>query len=97
MIRLVAQDDTLELSEEQVSKIKFWLLEFLPARTCEVSVGPGAAIVVPDQDRGLDDLAVLFGQVGDAAGWWVAVDAGVGSVVVVPVQPVGERRLSFGV
>ncbi|MEU3414637.1 hypothetical protein [Streptomyces sp. NPDC006658] len=56
MIRLIAQDDTLELSEEQVSKIKFWLLEFLPARTCEVSVGPGAAIVVPDQDRGLDDL-----------------------------------------
>ncbi|MGW1162887.1 hypothetical protein ACWD5Q_01040 [Streptomyces sp. NPDC002513] len=56
MIRLIAQDDILELSEEQVSKIKFWLLEFLPARTCEVSVGPGAAIVVPDQDRGLEDL-----------------------------------------
>ncbi|MFF5403925.1 hypothetical protein ACFY8K_03305 [Streptomyces misionensis] len=56
MIRLIAQDDTLELSEEQVAKIRFWLLEFLPARTCAVSVGPGAAIVVPDQDLGLDDL-----------------------------------------
>ncbi|MEU2154694.1 hypothetical protein ABZ532_06670 [Streptomyces sp. NPDC019396] len=56
MIRLVAQDDTVELSEEQASKITFWLLEFLPARTCEVSVGPGAAIVVPDQDRGPEYL-----------------------------------------
>jgi hypothetical protein len=42
-------------------------------------------------------LVVLFGEVGDAAGWWVAADAGVGSVVVVPVQPVGKRGLSFGV
>ncbi|MFF5443194.1 hypothetical protein [Streptomyces achromogenes] len=56
VIRLIAQDDDLELSDEQVSKITFWLLEFLPARTCEVSVGPGASIVVPDQDRGLEDL-----------------------------------------
>ncbi len=54
--RLIAQDDNLELSEEQVSKIKFSLLEFLPTRTCEVSVGPGASIVVPDQDRSLEDL-----------------------------------------
>ncbi len=42
-------------------------------------------------------LAVLFGQVGDAAGWWVAADAGVGPVVVVPVQPVGKRSLPVGV
>ncbi len=40
---------------------------------------------------------MLSGQVGDAAGWWVAADAGVGSVVVVPVQPVGKRGLSFDV
>ncbi|CAK7287016.1 putative Cyclohexanone monooxygenase [Streptomyces misionensis JCM 4497] len=46
---------------------------------------------------GLQPLGVLSGQVGDAAGWWVAVDAGVGSVVVVPVQPVAERRLPFDV
>ncbi|GAB2766941.1 hypothetical protein GCM10027072_77450 [Streptomyces bullii] len=45
----------------------------------------------------LDDLGVLSGQVGDAAGWGLAADAGVGSVVVVPVQPVGERFLPFGV
>ena len=41
-------------------------------------------------------LGVLIGQVGDAAGWWVAADAGVGSVVVVPVQPAGKRCLAFG-
>ncbi|GAA5215957.1 hypothetical protein GCM10023323_67060 [Streptomyces thinghirensis] len=40
---------------------------------------------------------MLCGQVGDAAGWWVAADAGVGSVVVVPVQPVGKRGLPFDV
>jgi len=57
VIRLIAQDDTLKLSAGQVSKIKYLLLEFLPARTCEVNVGPGAVIVVPDQDRGLEDLA----------------------------------------
>lgn len=42
-----------------------------------------------------DALGVLFGEVGAAAGGCVAVDAGVGSVVVVPVQPVGERFLAF--
>ena len=45
----------------------------------------------------MERLAVLFGQVGDAAGWCLAVDAGVGSVVVVPVQPVGKRGLAFAV
>lgn len=42
-------------------------------------------------------LGVLLGQVGDAAGWGSAADSGVGSVVVVPVQPGGERCLPFGV
>ncbi|WP_177246279.1 hypothetical protein [Actinacidiphila alni] len=41
MIRLIAQDDSLELNEEQVLKIKFWLLEVLPARSCVVSVAWG--------------------------------------------------------
>ncbi|QJS14054.1 hypothetical protein HKX69_35110 [Streptomyces argyrophyllae] len=45
----------------------------------------------------LRGLVVLSGEVGDAAGWWLAADVGVGSVVVVPVEPVGERCLSFGV
>jgi hypothetical protein len=40
---------------------------------------------------------VLIGQVGDAAGWCVAAEAGVGSVVVVPVQPVGKRCPAFGI
>jgi hypothetical protein len=42
-------------------------------------------------------LGVLSGEVGDAAGWWVAADAGVGSVVVVTVQPVGECCPPFAV
>ncbi len=41
------------------------------------------------------DLVVLSGEVGDAAGWGVAADSGVGSVVVVPVQPAGKRCLTL--
>jgi hypothetical protein len=41
-------------------------------------------------------LGVLTGQVGDAAGRFFAADSGVGSVVVVPVQPLGKRCLAFG-
>ena len=39
---------------------------------------------------------VLFGEVSDAAGGGVATDSGVGSVVVVPVEPVGEGFLPLG-
>jgi hypothetical protein len=52
-----------------------------------------ACVTDGDASPGLD---VLSGQVGDAAGWGLAADAGVGSVVVVPVQPVGEGGLAFG-
>lgn len=56
VIRLVAEDRTVVVDGEQVTKIQFWLLELLPARRCEVVVGPGVEIVVPDIDRDLDDV-----------------------------------------
>ncbi|GLW19915.1 hypothetical protein Stsp01_66580 [Streptomyces sp. NBRC 13847] len=43
--------------------------------------------------RSAHGLDVLSGQVGDAAGWGVAADSGVGSVVVVAVKSVGGRLL----
>src|SRR5215470_2515337 len=44
------------------------------------------------------DLGVLSGQVGDAAGWWLAVERGVSAVMVVDVEPgvKGSAALGFG-
>lgn len=44
----------------------------------------------------MEALDVLFGEVGDAVGWCGAVECGVGSVEVVPVEPVVEGGLAFG-
>jgi ADP-ribose pyrophosphatase YjhB (NUDIX family) len=56
-----------------------------------------ATALITDEQGQVLVLGVLSGQVGDAAGWGLAADAGVGSVVVVPVQPVGKRCLPLGV
>jgi len=53
------------------------------------------AAVVP-QGRISGGATRLLGQVGDTVGWCSARDAGVGSVVVVPVQPVAESGLPLG-
>jgi hypothetical protein len=57
VIRLIATDDTVTLGEGQVSRVKFLLLESLPARRCSVDPGPGVEIVVSDRDRYPDDVA----------------------------------------
>jgi hypothetical protein len=54
MLRLQADTSNVVLDETQVLRIKFWLLEFLPAARCEVRPGPGIEIVVPDREP--DDL-----------------------------------------
>jgi hypothetical protein len=56
VFRLVAEDTTVVLSEDQVTRIQFWLLETLPAWRCDVTVGPGAVITVPDDDLRFDDI-----------------------------------------
>jgi hypothetical protein len=54
VIRLLAVDTGIVLDEQQAQRIKFWLLEFLPARRCQVHRGPTIEIVV--EDRHPDDL-----------------------------------------
>jgi pimeloyl-ACP methyl ester carboxylesterase len=55
--------------------------------------GPGGSM----SDPGLAGrLAVLPGQVGDAAGGWVAVECGVSPVMVVDVQPGVKGGAAFG-
>jgi hypothetical protein len=46
VIRLVARDPAVSLDEAQVRRIKFWLLEFIPAGRCEVSLDAPVEITV---------------------------------------------------
>ncbi len=46
MIRLVAADPAVRLNEEQCSRIRFWLLEFVPATGCQVRPEPPVEITV---------------------------------------------------
>lgn len=51
MIRLRAKTSDAVLDASQVRRVRFLLLEFLPAVRCQVSQGPGIAIVVSDRNR----------------------------------------------
>jgi hypothetical protein len=51
MIRLRAEAPDVVLDESQVRRVRFLLLEFLPAMRCQVSRGPRIAIVVLDRIR----------------------------------------------
>jgi hypothetical protein len=48
VIRLVAEDDQLTLADQQVDRIRLWLLALIPATGCKITPGPTAEIVVPD-------------------------------------------------
>ncbi|WP_236790626.1 hypothetical protein [Amycolatopsis sp. GM8] len=50
MLRLVADDPALTLSDRQVQRLTFWVLEFLPASRCEIRSGPGAEILVAERE-----------------------------------------------
>jgi hypothetical protein len=50
VIRLVAEDEQLTLDDQQVSRIRLWLLALIPATRCTVAPGPTAEIVVPDHE-----------------------------------------------
>lgn len=52
MIRLVAQDRNAVLTEQEAMRVRFWVLEVLPATRCEVLHGPGIEIIVPEREPG---------------------------------------------
>ena len=59
MIRLRADDRTGPLSDQQVLRIQFWMLEVAGARDCEVTKEPPVVILVPDEDLRPEDLSPL--------------------------------------
>ncbi|HEY3559551.1 MAG TPA: hypothetical protein VGL05_18905 [Kribbella sp.] len=55
MIRLSGEIEALVLTEDQATKIRYQLLEFIPARRCIVHRGPGIVIEVAGREP--DELA----------------------------------------
>ena len=55
MLQLTALDEGIVLDEAKVRRIKYLLLQFIPARRCDVHLGPGVKIVVPG--HGVNELA----------------------------------------
>ncbi|WP_211764865.1 hypothetical protein [Kutzneria sp. CA-103260] len=75
MIRLLAEGRELALSEQQVSRVKFWLCEVLSTARCRVTAGPGVGIVVLDREP--DDLTPwLQRHVEEVIGCELAPDPG---------------------
>lgn len=71
-------------------------VDLVPGFTRDVSgLGPHGTGDLEVQLRMPRDLGVLLCEVGDAAGGWLAGERGVAAVVIVGVQPVGERVASF--
>jgi hypothetical protein len=50
VIRLIAEDEHLVLADQQVDRIRLWLLALIPASRCKIMPGPAAEIVVPDHE-----------------------------------------------
>lgn len=74
MIRLTADDTSIVLTDDQVRRAKFHLMEFIPATRIKVSRGPGVTIVVPGHSVGELAPAVLA-AVEDAVGCSVSVSS----------------------
>ena len=55
MLRLTPTDPSIVLTDAQVTRIRSLLLEFIPATSCLVEVGPRSQVTVPN--HGLDELA----------------------------------------
>src|SRR3712207_2902436 len=67
VIRLVATDQTVILTDDQVMRARYQLLEFIPATKVAVRRGPGVMIDVPGHS--LDELApAILRAVEDAVG-----------------------------
>ena len=50
MLRLVADEPTLTLTERQVQKLTYLVLEILPAAQCEIRRGTAAEIIVAERE-----------------------------------------------
>jgi hypothetical protein len=46
----MAEDQQLTLTDQQVDRIRLWLLALIPADGCKVMPGPTAEIVVSDHE-----------------------------------------------
>jgi hypothetical protein len=46
----MAEDQHLTLTDQQVDRIRLWLLALIPATACKIMPGPTAEIVVPDHE-----------------------------------------------
>ncbi|MDQ0379691.1 hypothetical protein [Amycolatopsis thermophila] len=55
MLKLVASDPRLVLDENQVRRLRYWILEILPSSDYLIEPGPGAVITA--YDRTPDELA----------------------------------------
>jgi hypothetical protein len=67
--------------------------------TCPADPWPGGMLATTEPPRlpkNRSRLVVLPGQVGDAAGWWLAAECGVAAMVIVVVEPVGEGGDAVG-
>jgi hypothetical protein len=50
VIRIIAEDQQLTLADDQVDRIRLWVLALIPANGCKIMPGPTAEIVVPDYE-----------------------------------------------
>jgi hypothetical protein len=50
VIRIIAEDQQLTLADDQVDRIRLWVLALIPANGCKIMPGPTAEIVVPDHE-----------------------------------------------
>jgi hypothetical protein len=55
VLRLTAADPAAAITEKQAARIRYLLLEFIPATVCDVELGPGVRVTVPN--HGVDELA----------------------------------------
>jgi hypothetical protein len=67
VIRLIAEDQQLTLADQQVDRIRLWLLALIPATDCKIMSGPMAEIVVPDHDS-KEVTAGLLRRIEEIAG-----------------------------
>jgi hypothetical protein len=68
MIRLVAEDTSVRLDKRQVSRIKSWILEFLPADRCDVRQEPSVEIIISGRGGDGDMHPPLLQRVEAIAG-----------------------------
>lgn len=73
MLCLTVSNPDLKLSTDQLQRVQFWLLEFLPARRLLVRQGPPVQFVVAERYRPGDLAPGLQARVEEICGCAVEV------------------------